>query len=206
MHAAQITVCRQEEGLGPQPAQKMSWENALKWIREQAEGGRKAFSCYESGPCGYGLHRILEVMGVSNIVVAPQRWDEGNQRVKTGKRDARQLVDRLDRYPLAARSDHALAAESGEFRERGSRSGQKVSSQSAGKALPKGLGSLTASLLGAEILDWNRFKNRRQVASYTRLCPSEYSSGERRRQGTITKHGNPRIRHHLVEAVWRLEV
>ena len=45
VHAAQITVCRQEEGLGPQPAQKMSWEKALKWIREQAEGGGKVFSC-----------------------------------------------------------------------------------------------------------------------------------------------------------------
>ena len=55
------------------------------------------------------------------------------------------------------------------------------------------------------LLACSSFKNRRQVASYTGLCPSEYSSGERRRQGAITKHGNPRIRHHLVEAVWRLE-
>lgn len=35
VHAAQITMCRQWEGLGPQPAQKLSWEKALKWIREQ---------------------------------------------------------------------------------------------------------------------------------------------------------------------------
>jgi len=276
VHAAQITVCRQEEGLGPQPAQKMSWEKALKWIREQAEGGGKVFSCYEAGPCGYGLHRILEAMGVSNIVVAPQRWDEGGQRVKTDKRDARQLVDRLDRYLRGNRKVFAVVRVPTQeqeqrrcvVRQRGAAlkernrcvvrghgmmlsqgvrapSGwwkpacwmefapklppwlheqitlwqqkavsfekevlaldKKVCLQSAGKELPKGLGSLTASLLGAEILDWNRFKNRRQVASYTGLCPSEYSSGERRRQGAITKHGNPRIRHHLVEAVWRLE-
>jgi transposase len=43
------------------------------------------------------------------------------------------------------------------------------------------------------------------VASYTGLCPSEHSSGEKRKQGSISKHGNPRVRHHLVEAVWRLE-
>lgn len=37
--------------------------------------------------------------------------------------------------------------------------------------------------------DWNRFKNRRQVASYTGLVPCEDSSGERRFRGAITKHG-----------------
>ena len=39
---------------------------------------------------------------------------------------------------------------------------------------------------------------------YTGLCPSEHSSGQTRRQGAITRHGNPRRRHLLVEAVWRL--
>ncbi len=67
-------------------------------------------------------------------------------------------------------------------------------------------GLLTSSLLGSEILDWHRFKNRRQVASYTGLCPSEHSSGEKRKQGSISKHGNPRVRHQLVEAVWRLQI
>jgi transposase len=42
------------------------------------------------------------------------------------------------------------------------------------------------------------------VASYTGLCPSEHSSGQSRTQGSITRHGNPRIRHLLVEAAWRL--
>ena len=62
-----------------------------------------------------------------------------------------------------------------------------------------------AALLGSEVLDWGRFDNRRQVASYTGLCPSEQSSGGKRKQGSINKHGNPRVRHQLVEAVWRLE-
>lgn len=72
------------------------------------------------------------------------------------------------------------------------------------ESLPAGIGSLTWELLGAEILTWNRFKNRRQVASYTGLCPGESSSGESRRQGSIIKHGNPRVRALLIEAVWRL--
>jgi transposase len=69
---------------------------------------------------------------------------------------------------------------------------------------PKGLGALTSELITREIGDWNRFTNRRQVASYTGLCPREYSSGNRRFQGSVTKHGNPRLRRLLVETVWRL--
>jgi transposase len=71
--------------------------------------------------------------------------------------------------------------------------------------LPTGLGALTAQILDREIGDWSRFKNRRQVASYTGLVPSEHSSGERRQRGAITKHGNPRVRHILIEASWRLQ-
>jgi len=69
---------------------------------------------------------------------------------------------------------------------------------------PKGLGALTAGIIEAEVLDWGRFSNRRQVASYTGLCPGEDSSGTRRRQGGVSKHGNSRLRHALVEAAWRL--
>lgn len=70
--------------------------------------------------------------------------------------------------------------------------------------LPVGLGSMTWELLRREVGDWHRFHNRRQVASYTGLCPSEHSSGQSRRQGAINRHGNPRLRHLLIEATWRL--
>lgn len=69
---------------------------------------------------------------------------------------------------------------------------------------PKGVGALTWLTLLLEVLDWNRFKNRRQVASYTGLCPSEYTTGQTRKQGSIDRQGNPRVRHVLIEAVWRL--
>lgn len=71
--------------------------------------------------------------------------------------------------------------------------------------LPTGLGALTAQILDREIGDWQRFDNRRQVASYTGLVPSEDSSGERRSRGAITKHGNPRVRQILLEASWRFQ-
>lgn len=80
----------------------------------------------------------------------------------------------------------------------------KDKAQPQQQQLPKGLGALSASLIGNEVLDWSRFTNRRQVSSYTGLCPSEHSSGGSRRQGSINRHGNPRLRHALVETVWRL--
>ena len=70
--------------------------------------------------------------------------------------------------------------------------------------LPTGMGALTAQILDREIADWDRFKNRRHIASYTGLVPSEHSSGGSRQRGAITKHGNPRVRHILVELSWRL--
>jgi len=76
----------------------------------------------------------------------------------------------------------------------------------APEQLPVGLGKLTAEILEREITDWNRFKNRRQVASYTGLCPREDSSSDRRFQGAINKHGNRRLRPVLVECLWRLSV
>ena len=70
--------------------------------------------------------------------------------------------------------------------------------------LPGGLGKLTHIIIRREICDWQRFKNRRQVSSYTGLCPGEYSSGGKRVTGRVTKHGNPRLRCALVELAWRL--
>ena len=70
--------------------------------------------------------------------------------------------------------------------------------------LPVGLGKLTSEILEREVADWTRFKNRRQVGSYTGLCPREDSSSNRRFQGSINKHGNRRLRPVLVECLWRL--
>ena len=69
---------------------------------------------------------------------------------------------------------------------------------------PRGVGVLTWLTLMLEVVDWTRFKNRRQVASYTGLCPGEHTSGDNKRELSIDKHGNPRVRHLLIEAAWRL--
>ena len=54
----------------------------------------------------------------------------------------------------------------------------------------------------AELGDLTRFENPRQLMKYLGLIPSEYSSGERRRQGPITKAGNTHARRALVEGAW----
>jgi transposase len=69
---------------------------------------------------------------------------------------------------------------------------------------PRGLGLMTSVVIDREIGSWQRFANRRQVGSYTGLCPGEYSSGNTRLQSCVTKHGNPRLRAALVELAWRL--
>ena len=79
----------------------------------------------------------------------------------------------------------------------------KLEAMAPGDA-PRGLGKLTTTILGNEVCDWKRFHNRREVSSYTGLCPGEHSSGGKRKQGHVTKHGNPRLRAALVECAWRL--
>ena len=54
----------------------------------------------------------------------------------------------------------------------------------------------------AELGDLTRFEHPRQLMGYLALTPSESSSGERRRQGSITKAGHTHARRALVEGVW----
>ena len=66
----------------------------------------------------------------------------------------------------------------------------------------RGIQLLHAVRIVAELGDLSRFSHPRQLMSYLGLIPSEDSSGERRRQGSITKAGNGSARRALVEAAW----
>lgn len=79
----------------------------------------------------------------------------------------------------------------------------EIKAQVQNQPRPKGLGELTLVSLDAEVCDWYRFSNRKQVGSYTGCCPGEHSSGGHRRVGSIDRMGNGRVRAFLVEAVWR---
>jgi transposase len=65
----------------------------------------------------------------------------------------------------------------------------------------RGVSTLTGFALAVEIGDWDRFTGR-TIGSFVGLVPSEYSSGQSRVQGSITKTGNTHLRRLLVEAAW----
>ncbi len=274
VHLGRYVVVRITGGGTPQPAQRFEPTEFMLWVAKQLIRSEKVFTCYEAGPFGYSLHRKLQQLGATNYVVRPRDWDEYGKKVKTDKRDAKELVLHLDRYVegnheafcvvrvptpeeeqqrsisrqresfqrerqrwAAQGRSHALyygehlqgewwqeevwktsaaqlpaivvnlleplrrliAALEVELKART----QEVEA-AAPEQLPVGLGKLTSQILEREVVAWNRFQNRRQVASYTGLCPSEDSSSERRFQGSINKHGNRRLRPALVECLWRL--
>ena len=66
----------------------------------------------------------------------------------------------------------------------------------------RGVDVVTAMTVLAELGDITRFDSPRELMSYLGLVPSEHSSGQRRRQGAITKTGNGHVRRVLVESAW----
>lgn len=273
VHARDVVVCVQLDGALPQRPQKMTAADVLVLVRGLRTAGRQVSSCYEAGPCGYGLHRDLLAAGATNYVVVPEVLGGARQQ-KTDQLDALALTDRLDRYvrgnakafsvvtvPTPAqeqaraqgrlrdqlkRSRHQWSARgksllltqgrhlTGEWwTERRwtalkptlpewlvveletmrtvlltidtqEKARRKTLAAAAPQNLPRAVGALTWVLLAREICDWHRFKNRRQVSSYTGLCPGVHQSGGRKRDGSINRYGNPRVRALLIELVWRL--
>jgi transposase len=130
---------------------------------------------------------LLQGIHASGRWWAPKAWKELSEKLPKWLLEIvetwRQLVEAADKQERALRAELEAAAP---------------------KSLPRGVGALSWEILGREILDWNRFKNRRQVASYTGLCPGISQSGQRTRYGSINRCGNRAIRHALLEMVWRL--
>jgi transposase len=66
----------------------------------------------------------------------------------------------------------------------------------------RGVQCTVAVTLVAEMGDLTRFESPRELMKFMGLIPSDYSSGEQRRQGSITKAGNTHARRVLVEGAW----
>jgi transposase len=66
----------------------------------------------------------------------------------------------------------------------------------------RGVPCTVAVTIVAERGDLTRFDHPRQLMRYLGLPPSEYSSGQRRCQGAITRTGNSQARRALVEGAW----
>lgn len=66
----------------------------------------------------------------------------------------------------------------------------------------RGVQFVHAVTILCELGDLARFTEPRQLMAYLGLVPTENSTGERRRQGAITKSGNRFARRALIEAAW----
>lgn len=66
----------------------------------------------------------------------------------------------------------------------------------------RGIDTITALTLVAELHDFRRFRSPSQLMAYLGLVPSEHSSGPQQRRGGITRTGNRHVRRLLIEAAW----
>lgn len=245
-------------------------------------GGREGLAvCYEAGPGGFALWRLLLSVGVACDVVAPSLVPiRAGDRVKTDRRDAQKLVAlyragllRFVQPPtpeteglrdlLRCRDDvrcartaarhrvskqllrHGLVFREGKkswtLTHRAWIQRQRLSDPLAHLALEqmlihldaidcqltaldarleqiagderwawqvdrlrafRGISTLTALGLIAEIGDFARFSNPRELMSWLGMTPSEYSSGDQQHRGHITRAGNAHARRLLTEAAW----
>jgi transposase len=256
-------------------------EKAIRRFVDRLDGPSGLAVCYEAGPGGFALWRLLTQMGVACDVVAPSLVPvRAGDRVKTDRRDAKKLValhrGGLLRYVqpptpeteglhdvLRCRDDLRCARTAARHRiakqqlrhGRVFRDGkqlwtlkrrawvrrQRIDEPLAQLALEqmlthlegidrqltaldgqletiagdprwawqvdrlrayRGISTLTALGLIAEIGDFTRFSHPRELASWLGITPSEYSSGESQHRGHITKAGNRHARRLLIEAGW----
>lgn len=252
-----------------------------KFFKKLKEKGENIICCYEAGPTGFFLYRLLEEMEITCYVAAPSLLPrKPGDRIKTDKRDAIMLAKVLRNQEIVpvhvpTRSDEAVRdylrmcndmnsdlkkqkqrllqfllrlgkkfepgkkywtgdhrkwLKSLQFEEeihqlafdeyyttiveqeaKIARIKEKIEEISAEKAYAekvsklrcfKGVDTLTALTFVAEIGDFRRFRKAHEFMAYLGLVPSEYSSGDKRRIGGITKAGNSRLRRLLIESGW----
>ena len=252
----------------------------IKLAQRLGRDGQQLRFCYEAGPCGYGLHRLLIGLGHGCTVVAPSLIPKKpGERVKTNRRDAAMLA-RLHRagelsavwVPDATheamrdlvRARATAVRVLGKARQHlagfllrhgkifaGRRSwtvayrrwlttvrfdhpAQQIVLQDYIHAVAdgekriarlveqielllenwlmtpvvqavqamRGIALVNAVTIVAEIGDFTRFANPRQLMAYVGLVPSEHSTGNSVRRGGVTKAGNAYARRALIEGAW----
>ena len=97
VHKTTVSVGVAEGRRGGEVRHLGTFENRVDVLKKMAErlarGGRRLNFCYEAGPCGYGLYRLLRGLGHDCIVVAPSLIPmKAGERVKTDRRDALMLA------------------------------------------------------------------------------------------------------------------
>ncbi|MBB3452799.1 transposase [Rhizobium sp. BK313] len=236
--------------------------------------------CYEAGPTGYGLHRLIRSLGDGCMVVALSMIPrKPGDRVKTNRRDALALARLLRAGELTAvwvpdegheaMRDLVRARSAAVETLRVHRQQTRAFMLKHGRIYPRkkawtmrylhwlqeqqfdhpahqialqemveavrvlkerverlekvieeflpdwslapvvralqtlrGVDLVVAVTFATEVGDVTRFESPRQLMGYLGLVPGERSTGETVRRGAITKAGNGRVRHMLVESAW----
>jgi transposase len=282
VHKESISISVLEEhGRLPRPCIKMPNDpTKLRRMfgRLKKEGSIRA--CYEAGPCGYEIYRMLRSMGIDCEVIAPSLIPvRTGDRIKTDRRDAEKLARLLRAGELTpvrvpgeeeesvrdlvrcrnsmkediVRERHRLLKfllrhgrrftdgkhwtirhwawlhnqrfdepaaqvvydeylsrlESSLERIKGLEQEIALVAKRSPYKMPvdrlrtlRGIDTLTAVTLVAEIGDFHRFRRPKELMAYLGMVPSERSSGGKQRRGSITKTGNSHARRVLVEAAW----
>lgn len=265
----------------PEVSRIETTERAIRRFIDRLGGPEGLAVCYEAGPGGFALWRLLTRIGVACDVLAPSLVPvRAGDRVKTDRRDAKKLVglyragllrfvfaptaeteglrdllrcrddlrcartaarhrvlkqllrhgrifrdgktafslkhrrwinaQRLD-DPLAQLALEQLLVHLDGVERQLSALDARLEQIAAGerwgwqvKILTRfrGISTLTALGLIAEIGDFARFGHPRELASWLGITPSEYSSGDQQHRGHITKAGNRHARRLLIEAAW----
>jgi transposase len=174
------------------PTEKEEDERAESRQRDQMMKARKQFEAQGRSLLTFkGLH-------------CPMHWWRGTQSQwrETVRQEAwpAGVVERLEGYRRMA-----LAAEAEvEALTLKIEKAASASLPASMPVLPDGFGELSMEIVRREVCSWERFKNRGNVGSFFGMCCAESSSGEQQTQGSITKTGNARGRHALIELAWRV--
>jgi transposase len=102
----------------PRPPHRFAPAEFVPWVEARLREGFQVHVVYEACGFGYGLYRALLQAGAHCYVIAPQKLDEGNTRVKTDGRDGRALCLRLDRYLAGNKNSLAVIRVPSEEEER----------------------------------------------------------------------------------------
>lgn len=173
------------------PSEQEEDERAISRQRDQMMKARKQFEAQGRS--------LLTFKGLA----CPSGWWRGSQagweRTLQRQQWPAAVVPLLEVYRRMALAAEAEVA-------RLTRQIEEAAAQNLPPTLPKlpsGFGELSMEILRREVCDWKRFKNRGNVGSFFGMCCAESSSGQQQNQGSITKTGNPRCRHALIELAWR---
>lgn len=146
----------------PEVCQIETTRAAIRRFIDRLGGPEGLAVCYEAGPGGFDLLRVLTELAVACDVVAPSLIPvRAGDRVKTDRRDAKKLV-RLYR-------------------------GGQLAYVCPPSPETEGLRDLMRC---------------RELCAWLGIVASEYSSGQQRHRGHITKTGNHHARRLLIEAAW----